>query len=379
MFVLANTEATQTFDDFLNDIKKKAIAQNISQQTLDKVFSNLTPNPKVIEYDRRQPEFTQTFWEYLNKRVSNIRIKKGKNLYKQHYSLLKKIEKKYGVQGQFLIAFWGLETNFGKYIGELKIVRSLATLAYDNRRRAFFTKQLLALLKLIDDKKIPFDVKGSWAGAMGWTQFMPTNVQAYAIDENKNKKLDLWSSVDDVFASSSNFLRKIGWKKGEKWGREVSLPKDFDYRNADLKIKKSLQHWHLLGVRKIDGSELPNIELEASLVLPMGYKGPAFLVYQNFRAILNWNRSILYAIAVGHLSDRILGLGKLKTPITIEKKLSKKDIQFIQTRLNSLGFDVGKVDGIAGPKTRDAVREFQLISAFPADGFVGYSLLQQLQ
>ena len=371
--------ATQTFDAFIVDIKNKALERGVSQKTLTKVFTNLTPNPKVIIYDRRQPEFTQTFWKYLNGRVSEIRITKGRQFYKKHQKLLKIIEKKYGVQGQFLIAFWGLETNFGQYVGKLSVVRSLATLAYDLRRRDFFTKQLLITLELIDDDKIPFDVQGSWAGAMGWTQFMPSNIKAYGIDANKNGQLELWSNLEDVFSSSAYFLSKVGWKRGEKWGREVRLPENFDYQVASLKNKKTINEWQELGVRKITGQNLPKSNIKSALVLPVGYRGPAFLVYKNFHTILNWNRSILYAVAVGHLSDRILGLEKFKTKTIIEKRLNKKDVLFIQEKLNSLGFDSGELDGVAGPQTRSAVREYQQTQKIPADGYVGYRLLQKLQ
>jgi membrane-bound lytic murein transglycosylase B len=370
---------TQTFSEFLEDISIKAIDLGISQKTLDKVFLNLTPNPKVIVYDRRQPEFTQTFWNYLNKRVSEARINKGRLLYKKHKRLLEEITRKYGVQGQFLIAFWGLETNFGQYVGKLSVVRSLATLAYDLRRRDFFTKQLLVTLELIDKQKIPFDVKGSWAGAMGWTQFMPSNIKAYGVDADKNGQLELWSNLQDVFSSSAYFLSKVGWKAGEKWGREVKLPENFHYQIASLKNKKTISEWKKLGVKDITGEELPESNVKSALVLPVGHRGPVFLVYKNFHTILNWNRSILYAVAVGHLSDRILGLDKFKTKVIVEQRLNKKNVLFIQEVLNSLGFDSGEPDGVAGPKTRQAVREYQQVNNLPADGYVGYNLFQRLQ
>ncbi len=369
---------TQTFDEFLSDIKILASKAGVSTKTLDIELTDLKPNPRVIELDRKQPEFTQTFWDYLIKRVSEKRVERGIKLYKEHYKLLNKIQKKYGVPGQFLIAFWGLETNFGDYIGAFDVVQSLATLAYDLRRRDFFTKQLIIVLKLIDNNKIPHEVKGSWAGAMGFTQFMPSNIEAYAIDFNDNGKLELWSNLEDIFASSANFLKNIGWKKRIKWGREVMLPDEFDYGLADLKFKKPINYWKELKIKSSNGSELPSSKINASLILPMGYKGPAFLVYANFNAILNWNRSILYAITVGHLSDRILGLDKLKTPFTKEYALSIEEVIQVQKKLNELGFNVGKPDGIIGPKTRLAVKNYQLKNNLAADGYVGSLLYEKL-
>ena len=191
------------------------------------------------------------------------------------------------------------------------LIQSLATLAYDRRRSNFFTRELIELLKLIDKNKIPLDAKGSWAGAMGAVQFMPTSVQAYGVDANKDGKIDLWNDKQDIYASAANFLKKNGWAKGEKWGREASIPKNFDYKQTGLGIKKSVNDWAKLGVLRANRNRLPNSNMKASLIVPMGHRGPAFLVYRNFDVIMDWNHSILYAISVGYLADRINGGGKL--------------------------------------------------------------------
>jgi membrane-bound lytic murein transglycosylase B len=217
-----STDITQNFEAFLADIRIKAIKQGISKTTLDRAFNELTLDPKVIQYDHNQAEFTLNFWRYMNSRVSNNRLKKGKVKLEENRPLLERIYKKYGVQPSILVAFWGLETNYGKHVGQMALVRSLATLSFDLRRRAFFTNELLILLKLIDQKKLPYNAQGSWAGAMGNTQFMPSNVAAYGVDADKNGKLDLWDSEEDIFYSSANFINDASG--GENNERAFFLP-----------------------------------------------------------------------------------------------------------------------------------------------------------
>ncbi len=374
-----NAPVTQSFTEFLDTIHHKALEQGISKTTLEQTLSTLTPNPKVLEFDRTQAEFNQNFWRYLASRVSEYRLNNGKEKLKLHQKILQKNYQKYGVPPHVVVAFWGLETNFGTYTGDLNLVRSLATLSYDERRRAFFTQQLLTLLALIDQEKIPVDSKGSWAGAMGHVQFMPTNVATYGVDADKDGEISLWDNTQDIFASAANFLQKIGWHRGERWGREVTIPKKFSHHLAGLATKKTVNEWQALGVRTAQGKNLPRSTLNASLLLPMGHKGPAFLVYRNFRAILRWNQSILYALSVGHLSDRLAGARRLYAKPINEPSLSRTNVIFIQTRLSILGFDTGEPDGISGPKTRDAVRQYQRANHLPIDGYVGYQLLQQLK
>ena len=374
--VFANS---QSFEDFLNQVRKTATEQGVSKATIDKAFFGLTPNLDILKSDSAQAEFNQNFWHYVDKRVSQVRLNNGNDTLKQNASLLNKTSQKYGVPAYVLVAFLGLESNYGNYMGNENLVRSLATLAYDPRRSGFFTKEFIALLKLIDKNTIPLDAKGSWAGAMGAVQFMPTNVIAYGVDANNDGKVNLWNDKEDIYASAANFLKKNGWKKGEKWGREASIPKNFDYRLTGLETKRTVNEWAALGVLRGNGSRLPNSNFKSSLIVPMGHRGPAFLVYRNFDVILDWNRSILYALSVAYLSDRLNGNGKLTAKSIDEPLLSKVDVLQIQNTLNLLGYNTGTPDGMVGPKTRQATRMFQSDIGLVADGYVGYELFQQLQ
>ena len=374
--VFANSHS---FEEFLDQVRKTATEQGVSKSTIDKAFFELTPRPSAIASDKAQAEFNQNFWHYVNKRVSKVRLNNGKDTLKKNASLLSKTSEKYGVPAYVIIAFLGLESNYGNYMGSESLIRSLATLAYDKRRSKFFTRELIAVLKLMDKKTIPFDATGSWAGAMGAVQFMPTNVIAYGVDANNDGKVDLWNEKADIYASAANFLNKLGWKKGEKWGREALIPKNFNYQLTGLNNEKTVNEWAALGVRRGNNSNLPKSNFKASLIVPMGHRGPAFLVYRNFDAIMGWNRSILYALSVAYLSDRLNGNAKLSAKTIDEPLLSKEDIMQIQNTLNLLGYDTGTPDGMAGSKTRQATRKFQSDIGLTADGYVGYELFQQLQ
>ena len=368
-----------TFEDFLVQIRQMATEQGVSKATIDKAFFQLSPRPEALKEDKEQPEFNQNFWTYVNKRVTQTRLNNGYDTLKQNSSLLNKITQQYGVPEYVLVSFLGIESNYGYHTGSHNLIQSLATLAFDRRRSNFFTKELIELLKLIDKNKIPLDAKGSWAGAMGAVQFMPTSVQAYGVDANKDGKIDLWNDKEDIYASAANFLKKNGWAKGEKWGREASIPKNFDYKQTGLEIKKSVNDWAKLGILRANRNRLPNSNMKASLIVPMGYRGPAFLVYRNFDVIMDWNHSILYAISVGYLANRINGSGKLIAKPIDEPLLTRDNILTIQQTLNLLGYNTGVPDGMAGPKTRSATRKFQADIGLVADGYVGYQLFQQLQ
>jgi len=371
--------SSHTFEDFLVQIRQMATEQGVSKTTIDKAFFQLSPRPEALKEDKEQPEFNQNFWSYVNKRVTQTRLNNGYDTLKQNSSLLNQTTQQYGVPAYVLVSFLGIESNYGYYTGSHNLVQSLATLAYDRRRSNFFTRELIELLKLIDKNKIPLDAKGSWAGAMGAVQFMPTSVQAYGVDANKDGKIDLWNDKQDIYASAANFLKKNGWAKGEKWGREAYIPKNFDYKQTGLGIKKSVNDWAKLGVLRANRNRLPNSNMKASLIVPMGHRGPAFLVYRNFDVIMDWNHSILYAISVGYLADRINGSGKLIAKPIDETLLSKDNVLTIQQTLNLLGYNTGVPDGMAGPKTRSATRQFQSDIGLVADGYVGYELFQQLQ
>lgn len=371
--------SSHSFEEFLDQVRKTATEQGVSKSTIDKAFFELTPRPSAIASDKAQAEFNQNFWHYVNKRVNKVRLNNGKDTLKKNASLLSKTSEKYGVPAYVIVAFLGLESNYGNYMGSESLIRSLATLAYDKRRSKFFTRELIAVLKLMDKKTIPFDATGSWAGAMGAVQFMPTNVIAYGVDANNDGKVDLWNEKADIYASAANFLNKLGWKKGEKWGREALIPKNFDYQLTGLDNEKTVNEWAALGVRRGNNSNLPKSNFKASLIVPMGHRGPAFLVYRNFDTIMGWNRSILYALSVAYLSDRLNGNAKLSAKTIDEPLLSKEDIMQIQNTLNLLGYDTGTPDGMAGSKTRKATRQFQSDIGLTADGYVGYELFQQLQ
>ncbi len=369
------------FQQWLQSLRAEAEAEGISQRTLASALDGLQPLPRVIELDRRQPEFTETFWNYLDKRVTPSRIQQGRRLLKRHQALLERIERRYGVPPRYLVAFWGLETNFGRYLGSFPTVAALATLAHDRRRSAFFRKQVMAALRIIDEGHISAAaMKGSWAGAIGQLQFLPSTFLRHARDGDGDGRKDVWHDLDDVFASGGSYLRDLGWRYGQRWGRAVRLPSDFDWSLASLDTKKPLAHWRRLGVRRADGSPLPTADLNGAIVLPQGHEGPAFLVYDNFEVILKWNRSIHYALAVGHLADRLVGAPPLRLGRGADnRRLDRSQALELQRLLNRLGFDAGEPDGIPGSRTRDAVRAYQKSVGLPADGYPSHNVLEHLR
>jgi membrane-bound lytic murein transglycosylase B len=370
----------EDFSSWLTELRQEAHTEGISEATIHEALDNLEPIPRVIELDRRQPEFTQTFWHYLDTRVTENRIERGRTLLERHKELFNTIEMHYGVQPRFLVAFWGLETNFGDYLGGFPVIGSLATLAYDPRRSDFFRSELLAALSIIDDGHISTaNMLGSWAGAMGQPQFMPSTFIRFAVDGDGDGRQDIWHSLPDVFASAANFLSESGWQGDKTWGREVKIPSDFNLDLAGLQIKKTLAAWQILGVRKINGEDLPRVNIKGSVILPAGHDGPAFLIYNNFHTILRWNRSDLYAIAVGHLADRITGKAPFQASRpTSEQRLSRNQIEKIQELLVAKGYDPGPVDGVLGSQTRQAIKEFQRTAQLPADGYPTPELLETL-
>jgi membrane-bound lytic murein transglycosylase B len=370
----------EEFSSWLEELRQEARTEGISESTLHEALDNIEPIPRVIELDRRQPEFTQTFWRYLDSRVTEKRIERGRTLLKKHKGLFDTIERRYGVQPRFLVAFWGLETNFGDYLGSFSVIGSLATLAHDPRRSDFFRSELLAALSIIDGGHISAaNMLGSWAGAMGQPQFMPSTFVRYAVDGNSDGRRDIWYTLPDVFASAANFLSESGWQGDKTWGREVKIPSTFNLELTGKKVKKTLAAWQNLGVKRITGQELPKVDIEASIILPAGHAGPAFLVYNNFHTILRWNRSDFYAIAVGHLADRIIGRRPLlSVRPTSEQPLSRTQVEKIQELLIARGYDPGGIDGVIGSQTRLAIKEFQRTAKLPADGHPSAELLEIL-
>ena len=296
------------FTSWLAGLREEALGRGIRAETLDKAFADVKPIARVVELDRRQPEFTLGFQEYLDRVVPDSRVERGRRNLKGNRALLDKVARKYGVQPRFIVALWGIETDFGRHAGAFYVIEALATLAYDGRRSAFFRKQLLDALTILDEGHIaPAEMMGSWAGAMGQNQFMPSSFVSFAVDFDGDGRRDIWSTKADVFASAANYLARSGWRGDQTWGRQVRLPEGFDVDLAGLEVRKRLGAWQRLGVRRADGSDLPTRQLAASLILPGRGAEPAYLVYDNYSTILKWNRSTFFAIAVGSLADRIAG------------------------------------------------------------------------
>ncbi len=373
--------ATTPFPVWLEALRAEARRKGVSDGTVSLALAEVAPIPRVIELDQRQPEYTQTFRRYLDGVTSDARIANGKAMMQRHAALLEALEKEYGVPGRFLVAFWGLESDFGRDIGSYPVVNALATLAYDGRREAFFRDELFKALTILDRGHISFaKMKGSWAGAMGQTQFMPSTFLRYGVDEDRDGHVDIWGSVPDTLGSAANYLKNIGWDAERTWGREVLLPHNFDAALVSLDVDaketvKPLSEWSKLGIKRADGGALPAAEITASLILPDGIKGPAFLVYDNYRVILKFNRSVFYAVTIGHLADRLAGAGTLAAPRVIFDPLRRDDIATLQMKLAALGFFKGTPDGVLGPATRQAVRLFQKTTGLPPDGYVDAKLI----
>jgi membrane-bound lytic murein transglycosylase B len=373
------------FSDCISDWQQQGQSIGLKPSTIDEVIPSLRHMPKIIGYDRAQPEFTQTFAQYLDRRLTPARIDYGQTLLTQHAEFLSGLTRQYGVPGRYLVAFWGLETNYGSYLGKMPTLSSLATLACDPRRSAYFTEELFAALSLMERESFtPNQMRGSWAGAMGHTQFMPTAYRQYAIDGDADGSIDLWHSQYDALASGANFLKHLGWQAEQRWGREVILPAGFPYQETGLNQRRPLREWAGLGVTTTTGASLPDDELSAAILLPAGHRGPAFVVYPNFDVIMKWNRSESYALAVGLLADQVSGMGELANPPSLtERSLSRQELVALQTRLNSLGYDAGEPDGVMGPKTRAALRAYQASTGLVADGYpdnqTQRALLKQLR
>jgi membrane-bound lytic murein transglycosylase B len=301
------------FSDWLDALAVEARERGISQPTLDASLANVERIPAVIELDRRQPKEPGDFCGYIDARLTETRIERGRSLLKEHRDLLNRVSARYGVPARFVVALWGLETNFGDYQGEYSIIDALATLAYDERRGPLFRKQLFAALRIIDEgHQTPADLKGSWAGAMGQVQLMPTTFLGYAVDYDGDGRKDIWSSLPDAFASAASYLDSAGWRTGQTWGREVRLPASLSDDRRALASKRSLTDWRGAGVVRIDGGALPQASMRGKIVLPAEESPDAFLVYSNFETILRWNQSTFFAISVGALADEISGAASLR-------------------------------------------------------------------
>ncbi len=295
-----------SFDAWLAQLRQDALAEGISAATLDATLAGLAPIERVVELDRRQPEGRFTFQQYNQRVLSQDRIERGRQLYREHRALLDRVAADYGVQPRFIVALWGIESSYGSYYGEFPVIAALATLAYEGRRASFFRGELLKALQIVERGDIALErMKGSWAGAMGQSQFMPSSYHAYAVDYDEDGRRDIWTSLPDVFASIANYLARAGWNDRHTWGRKVTSPASLNGELVGLETAKPLPEWQALGVRRSDGADLPYVALDASLLRTDDGQGPAYLVYHNFRVLMAWNRSTYFALTVGELSDLI--------------------------------------------------------------------------
>ncbi|MBU2010851.1 MAG: lytic murein transglycosylase, partial [Gammaproteobacteria bacterium] len=367
-----------SFSQWREQFRAEALAAGISAATFDQAFAGVQPDPAVIEADRSQPEFTRPVWQYLEGAISPQRVRSGRRLLNEHAATLDQIEARYGVDRETLVAVWGLESSFGQIMGDKSVIRSLATLAHEGRRPAFAKSQLIAALEILQHGDVePQRMRGSWAGAMGQTQFIPTTYNTHAVDFDGDGKRDIWNSSADALASAAHYLQASGWKQGKAWGFEVELPEGFDYALADTEIRKPLAEWRRLGLRNLPGDQE---EASASLLLPAGHRGPAFLIMDNFRAILRYNNSSAYALAIGLLAENFQGKGEVAGSWPRgEQPLSRSERLELQERLVAQGFDPGTPDGIIGANTRKAIRGFQQRLGWPADGHPTQELLGRLR
>jgi len=374
-------EQDAEFVSCLESMSERARNEGVDAAVIASVLSDTIRLQRVIRLDRSQPEFTRTFADYYNRRVTEQRVAQGRALYAEHRDLLARLQREYGVPAHYLLAFWGLETNYGAYFGKIRTTDALATLACDQRRSAFFTDEFIAALRIIDAGDIERErMLGSWAGAIGNMQFLPSVFLRYAVDGDGNGRRDLWGSIPDSLASAANFLHGIGWRAELRWGREVRLPQGFDYSLGGKQGIRTLAEWVRLGITDAYGGDLPLLDISASVLVPSGHLGPAFLTYENFDVIMRWNRSEYYAISVGRLADRIAGGGLLTRKVdTGSEPITRDKVERLQEDLALLGFDAGKADGIFGPATRRALSHFQKANDMIADGHLSRKALQAVR
>ncbi len=369
------------FEKWLGDFKEEAIAQGVKRRTVENNLNNIVLLEKVVELDRAQPEFVSTFWAYFNRRINSSFVKSGRSLLYKHQVLLDKIHAGYGVPPRILVALWGIETNYGGYQGKYSVIDALATLAYEGRRSELFRSELMTALRLLDLGYCDgIELEGSWAGAMGNMQFMPSVYLQYGVDATGDGRKDLWNSLPDALSSGANYLQSLGWRPGETWGREVVLPAEFDWRLTRKDHIKPVRYWASMGVLKADGSELPNSSIMGRIVLPQGRHGPAFLVYGNFNVLLSWNRSDNFALTVGLLADQLIGLpGVINGQAVKSDVLTFEQVLVMQALLKSYGYYPYEPDGIPGSGTKAAVMAFQESVGLPADGYPSLGVLDKLK
>ncbi len=373
--------ADEKFAAWRAGLKTEAMARGVSAAVFDQAFAGVKPNPKVLDLDSKQAEFVRPIWEYLDSAVSDTRIAGGKEALSAQWQTLRGLAGTYRAPPEIVVAIWGLESNYGGYMGDFNVIEALATLAYQGRRTDSFREHLLIALDILQAGDIaPDRMRGSWAGAMGHTQFMPTAFVAYAVDHDRNGRRDMWNDPVDALASTANYLARSGWQEGQPWGMEVILPPDFPWEDGELDTVRTVGAWRALGVRPAKDGALPEDSTPASVIAPAGHRGPAFLTLKNFRVIMRYNNATSYALAVAHLADRIGGGGPfLAAWPRNDAKLRIGDVKEMQRLLTARGHNTGGVDGIIGPMTRAAIRGYQREIGSPPDGYPSSELLLRLK
>jgi membrane-bound lytic murein transglycosylase B len=370
-----------SFRDWVTQFQSYAQHQGKRVDMIQTAFAGVQENPAISASAAKQPEFVTPVWTYLSRADSPSRIATGREKYAENASILAGVTRDYGVPDTVLMGIWGLETDFGNNFGDVNVFEALSNLGYRANRASFACRELLAALDIADAGHVqPQRMIGSWAGAMGHSQFLPSNYLNLAVDRDGSGAPDLWTSMPDVFASTANLLRHEGWQPDLPWGFEVVLPPKFPYGEAEIDVKQPVSHWRALGVKRVNGASLPDLNGDTSILLLAGYKGPAFLITQNFRAILAYNNSTSYALGVAYLGDEIKGgSGVIRAWPVNEPQLNLDERIEVQELLTKRGYDLGDADGILGFKTRKAARAFQKEIGWPQDGFVTKALLAELR
>ncbi|MCP5080483.1 MAG: lytic murein transglycosylase [Alphaproteobacteria bacterium] len=369
------------FDRWLKQVRGEAGQMGISRRVISSALRGLTPDPKVLSRDRRQGVFSQTFLKFSGRMISKNRMNRGRQLMKRHRSTFKRVRKEFGVPSSVLTAFWGLETDFGGFMGDFKTMRSLVTLAHDCRRPELFRPQVFDAMRLLERGDLSLSqMVGAWAGELGQTQFLPSDYLEIAVDYDRNGRVDLIRSVPDVLGSTGKLVRNFGWRAGEPWIQEVRVPRSMPWDQADIAITHSRAQWAKWGVKRSDGGRLRADKLRASLLLPMGKNGPAFLAYHNFTKVyLEWNKSLIYATTAAYFATRLAGAPPVRKGNGTVTPISAAQMKQLQRALARRGFDVGKIDGVLGAGTRAGVKAMQIKFGLPADSYPTAALLRKLR
>jgi lytic murein transglycosylase len=375
-----NCRNSGNFDKWLADFRREALEKGLSPRTYMRAQHLLTLDHKIIGIDRGQRVFSQPFLEFSNRMAGGGRTPRAQELIKKHAAIFQKVEEQYGVPAPVITAYWALESGFGADVGKYEVLRSLATLAYDCRRSERFRKELHSALKIIERGDLtPETMVGSWAGELGQTQFLPSHYFDYGVDFDGSGKVDLLRSVPDVLATTAHYIQKIGWRRGEPWMLEVRVPERMDWAQASLDIEHSHAQWSKWGVTLANGKPLPDGAPNASLLLPMGRLGPAFLVYPNFRTYTEWNHSLIYSTTAAYLATRIAGAPLLRKGNGTPDSFTMEQVRELQTLLVKAGYEVGGIDGRLGAASRKAVQQAQIKFKLPADGYPTEELVRRLR